>query len=33
MKTTNELEWKAKRRLLYDRSTTKQLITFIQQLF
>ena len=33
MKTTNGLEWKAKRRLLYDRSTTKQLITFIQQLF
>ena len=27
------LDWKAKRRLGYDRSTTKQLITFIQQLF
>jgi len=25
--------WKSKRRLGYDRSTTKQLITFIEQLF
>jgi len=27
------LGWKTKRRLGYDRSTTKQLITFIEQLF
>jgi hypothetical protein len=33
MKTSNRLEWKTKRRLAYERSTTKQLITFIQQLF
>jgi len=25
--------WKTKRRLGYDRSTTKKLITFIEQLF
>ena len=25
--------WKAKRRLGYDRSTTKKLITFVEQLF
>ncbi len=30
---TNGLSWKTKRRLGYDRSTTKQLITFIEQLF
>ena len=30
---TNGLGWKTKRRLGYDRSTTKQLITFIEQLF
>jgi len=33
MKTSNRLERKTKRRLSYERSTTKQLITFIQQLF
>ena len=33
IKTSNRLEWKTKRRLAYERSTTKQLITFIQQLF
>ena len=30
---SNGLGWKTKRRLGYDRSTTKQLITFIEQLF
>ena len=30
---TNGLAWKTKRRLGYDRSTTKQLITFMEQLF
>jgi len=27
------LQWKSKRRLGYDRSTTKKVITFIEQLF
>jgi hypothetical protein len=30
---TKGLGWKTKRRLGYDRSTTKQLIIFIEQLF
>jgi len=30
---TNGLTWKTKRRYSYDRSTTKQVITFISQLF
>ena len=29
---TKGLGWKTKRRLGYDRSTTKQLVTFIEQL-
>ena len=28
-----ELAWKTKRRYTYDRSTTKQVITFVSQLF
>ena len=30
---TKGLGWKSKRRLGYDRSTTKKVITFIGQLF
>ena len=30
---TEGLRWKSKRRLGYDRSTTKKVITFIGQLF
>jgi len=30
---TKGFEWKTKRRYSYDRSTTKQLITFINHLF
>jgi len=30
---TKGLGWKTKRHLGYDRSTTKQLITFVEQLF
>ena len=31
--SSDTLDWKAKRRLGYDRSTSKKLITFIEQLF